>query len=79
MLVNPDFATFQQAVSDFKPSLIYLAGHTSFEHDKVRGTIGPLQFKGESRCAALALDTPQKTPDHRGFPGLQMARNPSMW
>lgn len=55
VLVHPQFSEFQAAVGEFKPTMIYLCGPTSYEQNRSTGTIGPLQFKGRPRSRLLPV------------------------
>lgn len=60
--MQPSFSEFKDAIEEFKPTLVYLAGPSSYEQNKNTGTIGPLQFRGKDGCVErwfnFALNSP---------------------
>lgn len=53
VLVNPDFEEVKAGIAEFKPTFLYLCGHTSYDQNKAYGTISGLQFRGATRIKGL--------------------------
>lgn len=46
LAIDPTFEEFRGALQEFKPTLLYVAGSSSYEQNHVTGLVGPVQFKG---------------------------------
>jgi hypothetical protein len=53
VLLNPDFEEVKAGIAEFKPTFLYLCGHTTYDQNKAYGNITGLQFRGGSRIQGL--------------------------
>eukprot|EP00983_Pelagomonas_calceolata_P046316 1140104-Pelagomonas_calceolata.AAC.5 len=73
LVTDPTFEEFKATLQEFQPTLLYVAGSSSYEQNSVTGLVGPVQFRGEmgarkSLARGVHIRFHSRVTSFKGFP-----------